>query len=150
MFEFWDWVGGRYSLWSAIGLSIALTIGYKNFELLLKGAHNSDNHFAATSFDRNIPVLMAMLGIWYTNFGVSNQKQFFHTISICIALLLTSSKVIWKVMAKLLTVMASRLIMPLVRLSGVSQAPTANMLLSAHPPGHPSHPLRFYCTCTKS
>lgn len=74
MFEFWDWVGGRYSLWSAIGLSIALTIGYKNFELLLKGAHNSDNHFAATSFDRNIPVLMAMLGIWYTNFwGVQSE-----------------------------------------------------------------------------
>ncbi len=68
MFEFWDWVGGRYSLWSAIGLSIALTIGYKNFEQLLKGAHNTDNHFTTTSFDKNIPVLMALLGIWYTNF----------------------------------------------------------------------------------
>ena len=68
MFEFWDWVGGRYSLWSAIGLSIALTIGYKNFEQLLKGAHNSDNHFAGESFEKNIPVLMALLGVWYTNF----------------------------------------------------------------------------------
>ncbi len=68
MFEFWDWVGGRYSLWSAIGLSIALTIGYKNFEQLLKGAHNSDNHFATEAFEKNIPVLMALLGIWYTNF----------------------------------------------------------------------------------
>ncbi|MBL7748572.1 MAG: glucose-6-phosphate isomerase [Chitinophagaceae bacterium] len=68
MFEFWDWVGGRYSLWSAIGLSISLTIGYKNFEQLLKGAHNADNHFNATSSDKNIPVLMALLGIWYTNF----------------------------------------------------------------------------------
>lgn len=68
MFEFWDWVGGRYSLWSAIGLSIALTISYKNFEQLLKGAHNADNHFNASSFDKNIPVLMALLGIWYTNF----------------------------------------------------------------------------------
>jgi len=68
MFEFWDWVGGRYSLWSAIGLSIALTIGYKNFEQLLKGAHNSDNHFASEPFEKNIPVLMALLGIWYTNF----------------------------------------------------------------------------------
>jgi glucose-6-phosphate isomerase len=68
IFGFWDWVGGRYSLWSAIGLSIALTIGYKNFEQLLKGAHNTDNHFASASFDKNIPVLMALLGVWYTNF----------------------------------------------------------------------------------
>jgi glucose-6-phosphate isomerase len=68
MFEFWDWVGGRYSLWSAIGLSIALTIGYKNFELLLKGAHNTDNHFSNESFEKNIPVLMALIGLWYSNF----------------------------------------------------------------------------------
>jgi len=68
MFEFWDWVGGRYSLWSAIGLSISLTIGYKNFELLLKGAHSADNHFNAAPFEKNIPVLMATIGLWYTNF----------------------------------------------------------------------------------
>jgi glucose-6-phosphate isomerase len=68
MFEFWDWVGGRYSLWSAIGLSIALTIGYKNFEQLLKGAHHSDNHFRNTPFEKNIPVLMALIGLWYTDF----------------------------------------------------------------------------------
>jgi glucose-6-phosphate isomerase len=68
MFEFWDWVGGRYSLWSAIGLSIALTIGYKNFEQLLKGAHEADNHFNTSPFEKNVPVLMALLGIWYTNF----------------------------------------------------------------------------------
>lgn len=68
MFEFWDWVGGRYSLWSAIGLSIALTIGYKNFEQLLKGGHNADNHFQNTNFEKNIPVLMALIGLWYTNF----------------------------------------------------------------------------------
>lgn len=68
MFEFWDWVGGRYSLWSAIGLSIALTIGYKNFEQLLKGANCIDNHLNENSFDRNIPVLMALTGLWYTNF----------------------------------------------------------------------------------
>jgi len=68
MFVFWDWVGGRYSLWSAIGLSIALTIGYDNFELVLKGAHQSDIHFATTPYEKNIPVLMALLGIWYTNF----------------------------------------------------------------------------------
>jgi len=68
MFGFWDWVGGRYSLWSAIGLSIALTIGYKNFEQLLKGAHDTDNHFQNTPFEKNIPVLMALIGLWYTNF----------------------------------------------------------------------------------
>ncbi|MBH2004341.1 MAG: glucose-6-phosphate isomerase [Sphingobacteriia bacterium] len=68
MFEFWDWVGGRYSLWSAIGLSIALTIGYNNFELLLKGASIADEHFRKEKFDKNIPVLMGLIGIWYTNF----------------------------------------------------------------------------------
>ncbi|MBC7873627.1 MAG: glucose-6-phosphate isomerase [Ferruginibacter sp.] len=68
MFEFWDWVGGRYSLWSAVGLSISLTIGYKNFEELLKGAHRADNHFHSEPFEKNIPVIMALLGTWYTNF----------------------------------------------------------------------------------
>jgi glucose-6-phosphate isomerase len=68
MFVFWDWVGGRYSLWSAIGLSIALTIGYDNFEAVLKGAHKADVHFRDTSFDKNVPVIMAMVGLWYTTF----------------------------------------------------------------------------------
>ncbi|CAN5133928.1 glucose-6-phosphate isomerase [soil metagenome] len=68
MFEFWDWVGGRYSLWSAIGLSIALTIGYDNFEQLLKGAHSADEHFRTEPFEKNIPVLMAMISIWNINF----------------------------------------------------------------------------------
>jgi glucose-6-phosphate isomerase len=68
MFAFWDWVGGRYSLWSAIGLSIALTIGYDAFEELLRGAHGADRHFEETPFEKNIPVLMALIGIWYTNF----------------------------------------------------------------------------------
>jgi glucose-6-phosphate isomerase len=68
MFPFWDWVGGRYSLWSAIGLSIALTIGYKNFEQLLKGANATDTHFRNEPFEKNIPVLMALIGLWYTNF----------------------------------------------------------------------------------
>ena len=68
MFRFWDWVGGRYSLWSVIGLSIALTIGYDNFEQLLKGAESTDQHFEQTPFEKNIPVLMALIGLWYTNF----------------------------------------------------------------------------------
>jgi len=68
MFEFWDWVGGRYSLWSAVGLSIALYIGMDNFEELLQGAFEADEHFRHTPFDQNIPVLMALLGVWYNNF----------------------------------------------------------------------------------
>lgn len=68
MFEFWDWVGGRYSLWSAIGLSIVLTIGYDNFESLLKGGYATDAHFRDTAFEKNIPVIMALIGLWYTNF----------------------------------------------------------------------------------
>ncbi|WP_019990548.1 glucose-6-phosphate isomerase [Rudanella lutea] len=68
MFGFWDWVGGRYSLWSAIGLSIALYIGFDNFEELLAGAHDMDVHFRDTPFAKNIPVTLALLGIWYNNF----------------------------------------------------------------------------------
>lgn len=68
MFEFWDWVGGRYSLTSAIGLSIALAIGYDNFESLLTGFYKMDRHFAKTPFEKNIPVLLALIGIWHTNF----------------------------------------------------------------------------------
>ncbi|MDH5881009.1 glucose-6-phosphate isomerase [Vibrio sp. S/42/10] len=68
MFEFWDWVGGRYSLWSAIGLSISLSIGFDNFVELLDGAHEMDNHFASTEFESNIPVILALIGVWYNNF----------------------------------------------------------------------------------
>lgn len=68
MFVFWDWVGGRYSLWSAIGLSIVLTIGYDNFEQLLRGAHATDLHFRNTPFDKNIPVILALIGLWYNDF----------------------------------------------------------------------------------
>ncbi|MGD8649610.1 MAG: glucose-6-phosphate isomerase, partial [Desulfobacterales bacterium] len=68
MFEFWDWVGGRYSMWSAIGLSIACYIGFDNFCDLLQGAHDMDRHFLETPFDKNIPVILALIGIWYNNF----------------------------------------------------------------------------------
>ncbi len=68
MFEFWNWVGGRYSLWSAIGLSIALAVGFENFEELLNGAHEMDVHFRTAPYRENIPVLMALLGVWYNNF----------------------------------------------------------------------------------
>ena len=68
MFAFWDWVGGRYSLWSAIGLSIALYVGMDNFEALLTGAHEMDNHFKTAPLEQNLPVIMALIGVWYNNF----------------------------------------------------------------------------------
>ena len=68
MFEFWDWVGGRYSLWSAIGLSIALSIGFDNFEALLSGAHEMDKHFRTAPLEKNIPATLALIGLWNTNF----------------------------------------------------------------------------------
>uniref|UniRef100_A0A1L8E1U8 Glucose-6-phosphate isomerase n=1 Tax=Nyssomyia neivai TaxID=330878 RepID=A0A1L8E1U8_9DIPT len=68
MFGFWDWVGGRYSLWSAIGLSIALTIGFENFEKLLEGAFFMDEHFKTAPLEKNAPVILALLGVWYSNF----------------------------------------------------------------------------------
>lgn len=68
MFEFWDWVGGRYSLWSAIGLSIAVNIGFENFDELLTGAYEMDEHFRTAPFEKNIPVILGVLGVWYNNF----------------------------------------------------------------------------------
>lgn len=76
MFQFWDWVGGRYSLWSAIGLSIALSIGYESFAELLAGAHAMDKHFKETALEKNLPVVLALLGIWYNDFyGMSNYRM---------------------------------------------------------------------------
>ena len=68
MFEFWDWVGGRYSLWSAIGLSIACVIGMDSFEELLAGGHEMDQHFRSAPLEKNVPVMLALLGVWYANF----------------------------------------------------------------------------------
>jgi len=74
MFEFWDWVGGRYSLWSSIGLSIACTIGFDNFDELLTGAFEMDQHFQKAEFHENIPVILALIGIWYSNFFGSESE----------------------------------------------------------------------------
>ncbi|RZJ58265.1 MAG: glucose-6-phosphate isomerase, partial [Flavobacterium sp.] len=68
IFPMWDWVGGRFSLWSAVGLSISLAVGFDNFDKLLKGANEMDNHFKETPFEKNIPVVLALLSIWYNNF----------------------------------------------------------------------------------
>src|SRR5690606_7953487 len=68
IFPMWDWVGGRFSLWSAVGLSISLSVGFDNFDKLLKGAHDMDEHFRTEQHDKNIPVVLALLSIWYNNF----------------------------------------------------------------------------------
>ena len=68
IFPMWDWVGGRFSLWSAVGLSVSLAVGFDNFDKLLKGANQMDNHFEESSFDKNIPVILALLSVWYNNF----------------------------------------------------------------------------------
>jgi len=68
VFPMWDWVGGRFSLWSAVGLTIALAVGYDNFNSLLEGANEADTHFKETDFSENIPVLMALISVWYNNF----------------------------------------------------------------------------------
>lgn len=87
VFPMWDWVGGRFSLWSAVGLSIALSVGYANFEKLLQGAHQMDKHFRSTEFKNNIPVVVALLSVWYNNFfGVESQAiipytQYLHRLS---------------------------------------------------------------------
>lgn len=87
IFKFWDWVGGRFSLWSAAGLSIILSIGFNNFEKFLDGAHDIDNHFYNTDYDKNIPILLALISIWYTNFfGVETEAilpydQYMHRFS---------------------------------------------------------------------
>ena len=74
VFPMWDWVGGRFSLWSAVGLSIALSVGYDNFEKLLKGAHAMDEHFRTAPFEKNIPIVLALLSVWYNNFyGAESQ-----------------------------------------------------------------------------
>lgn len=77
IFKFWDWVGGRYSLWSAVGLSIVLSIGFENFSKLLNGAYNMDRHFSQVPLNKNIPVLLALIGIWYNNFFCSETEAIF-------------------------------------------------------------------------
>jgi glucose-6-phosphate isomerase len=77
MFQFWNWVGGRYSLWSAIGLSVALTIGFEHYQELLLGAHEMDLHFVNTEFENNLPVLLALIGIWYNNFYGAESEAIF-------------------------------------------------------------------------
>jgi glucose-6-phosphate isomerase len=99
MFEFWDWVGGRYSLTSAIGLPLMIAIGPENFIRMLDGFHEMDRHFATAPFERNAPVILALLGIWYNNFFGAQSTACCRTISICRASRPISSRATWKATA---------------------------------------------------
>ncbi len=123
VFEFWDWVGGRYSLWSAIGLPVALYLGMDKFEALLDGGHAMDEHFRHTALDKNIPVLMAMLGIWYGNFFHAESNAVFPYDQTCTASRLICSNWIWRATAKVWTVRAMRWITILAWRSGVNRVP---------------------------
>ena len=116
MFEFWDWVGGRYSLWSAIGLPIAVFIGMDNFEELLAGAFEMDEHFRSAPLESNMPVIMALLGIWYDNFfGTRTATPSCPTTSTCTASRPTCSSSTWKATASVSTATARRSITPPAR-----------------------------------
>ncbi|KAF8757520.1 GPI family [Rhizoctonia solani] len=114
MFQFWDWVGGRYSLWSAIGLSIALVIGYDNFEQLLRGAAGMDQHFRTTKLEDNLPVIMAVIGIWYNDFYGAQTHALLPYDQYLYNLPTTSSKAIWRVTASSLPRMETELSQPII------------------------------------
>ena len=127
MFGFWDWVGGRYSLWSAIGLPIALSIGYENFVALLEGAHAMDEHFLNAPPEKNIPLTLGLLGVWYNNFfGARTPTPFSPTTNTCIAFPPTSSRATWKATARASRATASRSTPSPGRSSGASRARTAS------------------------
>jgi glucose-6-phosphate isomerase len=121
MFVFWDWVGGRYSLWSAIGLSIACYIGYENFVELLQGAFEMDQHFKTTPFDKNIPVFGIII------FTEPRRRPFFPMISTCIDSRPISNRATWKATANQWTAMVIKSIIRPDPSSGVSREPTASM-----------------------
>jgi hypothetical protein len=126
MFGFWDWVGGRYSMDSAIGLSTMLAVGPDNFRLMLKGFHDMDVHFRTAPFEKNLPVLMGLLGIWYTDFfnaqtvAVLPYEQYLKRFP------------------------AYRRLPDRSHLLGRTRHEWPALLLPAHPPGHSAHTLRFH------
>lgn len=126
MFEFWDWVGGRYSSWSAIGMPIALSVGFENFEALLQGAFEMDMHFATASYEQNVPVLLALIGLWYNNFYGAESEAILPYDQYMHRFLPTSSRATWSPTASTWIAMASRLTTRLAPSSGVSRAPTAS------------------------
>jgi len=130
MFEFWDWVGGRYSLWSSVGLSIALYTGMDNFEELLQGAYEADLHFRNTPYEQNIPVIMGLLGFGIIIFLMLNRMPYCLTTNPCAASPITFNKAIWKAMAKVLPCRVKKWITVPDRLFGGNRAPMDNMPFS--------------------
>merc|ERR1712136_597162 len=118
MFEFWDWVGGRYSLWSAIGMTIALHIGFDNFIDLLEGAHFIDNHFRTAPLHKNVPVILALLGIWYGNFYGAETHALLPYDHTCIVLQHIFNKVTWNQMESTSPGPETKLITTQVQLCG--------------------------------
>lgn len=136
MFEFWDWVGGRYSLWSAIGLSIALHVGFDNFEQLLSGAHWMDQHFRTTPLEKNAPVLLALLESGTsTALGVRRMPCCPMT-STCTALLRTSSRATWSPMGNTSPNLAPVWTTRQAPLCGGAWDQWPACFLPAHPPRH--------------
>ena len=131
MFEFWDWVGGRYSLWSAIGLSIAVDIGMNHFEELLQGAFEMDEHFRTTPLERNLPVVLGLLGLWYNNFSGPGRTRCFLTISTCIASRLIFSRGTWRATGRAWTGTGSGSIIQRGRSSGASRGRTGSTLFTS-------------------
>ena len=102
IFPMWDWVGGRFSLWSAVGLSISLAVGYEHFDSLLKGAHKMDTHFKEEKFETNIPVILALLSVWYNNFFKAESEAVIPYTQYLNQFATYLSKRLWKVMEKAL------------------------------------------------
>ena len=127
MFIFWDWVGGRYSLWSAIGLPIALAVGFARFEEMLAGGHAMDEHFRTAPLERNLPVILGLLGVWYRNFLGAAATPCCPTISTSIACRPISSRPTWRATASRSSATAGRSTTTPGRSSGASPAPTASM-----------------------
>lgn len=144
MFEFWDWVGGRYSLWSAIGLSIVLSIGFDNFVELLSGAHAMDKHFSTTPAEKNLPVLLALIGIWYNNFfgaeteAILPYDQYMHRFAAYFQQGNMESTV------SMLTVTVRLWITRLARLSGVNLARTVSTRSISWSTREPKWYVRFH------
>ena len=128
MFEFWDWVGGRYSLWSAIGLSICLSVGFDNFVALLDGGHAMDKHFAEAPLEQKLRLSLRLSVSGTTTSTVQKQKRFFLMISTCTVLQRTSSKVTWNQTVNTLIVAVTQWITKQAQLFGVNPVPMVNML----------------------
>jgi len=124
VFPMWDWVGGRYSLWSAIGLPIALAVGMDNFRSLLSGAHAMDEHFRTAPLERNMPVIMGLLGLWYSHFFAADSHAVLPYDHFLGDFPRTFNNSTWRATANRCALTARQLTIPQVRSSGAARVPT--------------------------